>query len=90
MDRITPIHPGIPSPQQVQDDVVRGLEAMLAQAKDGQLKCVIGVGLHPNGTSSEYHMGDPGTGIALLGQLDMAHGVLMGRCMRARQLTQKF
>lgn len=77
-------------PKQVQADVVRGLESLLEQARNGDIHCLIGVGMNPQGGTFEYSMGHPGSGIALIGQLDMAAQVLRMRALQSRRQYYQF
>jgi hypothetical protein len=72
-------------PHKIQADVVKGLEVLLEQAKRGEVQCLIGAALNPDGKTFEYTFGHPGNGIALMGQLEMVSHVLKMQALQTRR-----
>lgn len=90
MDNITNLKPefgpvaGTPDP-----DVIAGLEVLLEQAKRGQIGAIHGVGINQNGEPFSYAMGNPRTGIPMLGQLQMCVFELSMMCKNAQRMMWK-
>ena len=89
-DNVRPINGNTIAPGTVDQQTVNALEALLAMAKTGELVCIIGAGLDARGMSFEFLAGNPGTGIALVGQLEVVKAGITQKMLDARKIMLEY
>jgi hypothetical protein len=89
-DNVHPINGNTTAPGTVDQQTVNALESLLAMAKSGELVCIIGAGLDARGLSFEYLAGNPGTGISLVGQLEVVRAGIVNKMLHARKILLEY